>query len=320
VDYDPLDTINKFMKFIRNEQNKINPPPKEVKPRKRPAELPDDSLSEITDIEKEEIMQKYYVSKLDRIAKRKAERLQSQKRLQGAHQCKPMNIKRAKLAINDRSDRVELQLRQPNEPKCMIDEEMSAHQFSNREKSIQADSEERMDADMISQMEMSPGRVDSRSRSRTHTVKSVNLSRNVSTTSVGKVSKKLKQKDSLFGAPKARLEMAVQTDGEGSQERILKSRGGRRAVKVEGSDDGSMGKAAIEPDIYKEDWVTSLCYKKAMKAEAIKRGKPVDSDFEVDEEEERVAMTITNFDGQTIMGYDGNVNQESGTEFNANQF
>jgi hypothetical protein len=59
--------------------------------------------------------------------------------------------------------------------------------------------------------------------------------------------------------------------------------------------------------MYKEDWVTSLCYKKAMKAEAIKRGEHVDSEFEVDDEEERVAMTVTNFDGQTIMGYDRDV-------------
>lgn len=61
MEYDPLETINKFMKFIRGEQTKINPPPKpEPRKKKRPNELPDDSLSEITDIEYEDVMHKYY--------------------------------------------------------------------------------------------------------------------------------------------------------------------------------------------------------------------------------------------------------------------
>ena len=55
-----------------------------------------------------------------------------------------------------------------------------------------------------------------------------------------------------------------------------------------------------EDDKYKEDWIDSLVFKRAMKAEAIKRGVHVDSEWEVDEEEERVAMT--NADAVTLQG------------------
>jgi hypothetical protein len=47
MEYDPLETINKFMHFIKGEQNKINPPKKEERKKTRPKELPDDSLSEM---------------------------------------------------------------------------------------------------------------------------------------------------------------------------------------------------------------------------------------------------------------------------------
>ena len=92
--YDPLETIDKFMTFIKGEQDRINPPKKpEPRRKKRPAELPDDSLSEITDIEYEDVMHKYYASKLDKINKRKEERAAAQKRLMGGkdfkHNCKP---------------------------------------------------------------------------------------------------------------------------------------------------------------------------------------------------------------------------------------
>jgi hypothetical protein len=98
MEYDPLETINKFMGFIRGEQNKINPP-KAPEPRikTRPKELPDDSLSDITDIEYDDVMHKYYKVKLDKIAQRKKDRAASQKRLRGGkgemkHACKPWHI------------------------------------------------------------------------------------------------------------------------------------------------------------------------------------------------------------------------------------
>mmetsp|Transcript_5862 Transcript_5862/g.9471 ORF Transcript_5862/g.9471 Transcript_5862/m.9471 type:complete len:83 (+) Transcript_5862:2600-2848(+) len=56
VDYDPLENMEKFMKFIKAEQRKINPPPKtkkELPPeeKRKDRALPDDSVSEITDLE-----------------------------------------------------------------------------------------------------------------------------------------------------------------------------------------------------------------------------------------------------------------------------
>jgi len=71
VEYDPLENIQKFMQFIRGEQNKINPPKKKKKKssseRKKERPLPDDSVSEITDLEREEVMAKYYKRKLNNI-------------------------------------------------------------------------------------------------------------------------------------------------------------------------------------------------------------------------------------------------------------
>jgi len=153
---------------------------------------------------------------------------------------------------------------------------------------------------MLSQnMDLSPDRrtIGSRgSQSRAaYTVKSGNMSRNLSTTSVGKVSKKLKDKESLFNLSKTKTEMCIQTDAESF---VKTSKGNaNKTVKIE-SDAGSL----VDPDAYKEDWVTSLLYKKAMKSEAIKRGQHVDSDFEVDDDEERVAMTVTGYDGNTTIG------------------
>jgi hypothetical protein len=65
--------------------------------KKRPNELPDDSLSDITDIEYEDVMHKYYSVKLDKIAKKKVDREESQKRLRGGkrdlkHICRPGHI------------------------------------------------------------------------------------------------------------------------------------------------------------------------------------------------------------------------------------
>ena len=48
---------------------------------------------------------------------------------------------------------------------------------------------------------------------------------------------------------------------------------------------------ANDPDAYKDDWWDSLVFKKAMKAEAIKRGIRYDSDFSVDDDEENIDMT-----------------------------
>lgn len=57
VEYDPIENINKFMKFIREEQDKISPKKNKIKKKKDSC---DDSASDITNLEKEEILTKYY--------------------------------------------------------------------------------------------------------------------------------------------------------------------------------------------------------------------------------------------------------------------
>jgi hypothetical protein len=56
-----------------------------------------------------------------------------------------------------------------------------------------------------------------------------------------------------------------------------------------------------------------------MKSEAIKRGVHVDSEYEVDEDDERVAMTITNFDANTTMGLERDPGANMELDFD-NQF
>lgn len=65
------------MKFIKAEQQKIDPVKKKVEfsqKKKTNPELPDDSCSEITDVEKDGILTKYYKAKMSKSEKRKEAR------------------------------------------------------------------------------------------------------------------------------------------------------------------------------------------------------------------------------------------------------
>ena len=119
-------------------------------------EMPDDSLSEITDIDDDGVMAKYYNEKLSKIEKRKKDRAATLKRLRGdtvdmKHTCKNINKKNQFniLADNAHEEIIEFELRQPEEGDMMNDAELSAHQFSLKDESIQADSEERMENEML---------------------------------------------------------------------------------------------------------------------------------------------------------------------------
>jgi hypothetical protein len=111
--------------------------------------MPDDSVSEITDLEKEEVLAKYYEDKLSAIAKRKRERAESRARLRGetkpvleakhddlAHTCKKPVKKQNLLSCDPMEERVEMELRPKSEGKSLHDEEGSAHQFSVRNMSV----------------------------------------------------------------------------------------------------------------------------------------------------------------------------------------
>lgn len=78
--------MKKFIKFIKEEQEKLEPTRKKFVSKKksiRHPEMPDDSVSEITDLEKEEVMAKYYEDRLSAIDKKKRERAEARRRLQG---------------------------------------------------------------------------------------------------------------------------------------------------------------------------------------------------------------------------------------------
>lgn len=125
----------------------------------------------------------------------------------------------------------------------------------------------------------------------------------------------LKKQDTLFSRQKTKTTIAIQTDADTSR---VDSRGVSRNKSIRKMDStvkktdssaqfeeshasrGALLKNRYDPDKYKEDWIDSLVFKRAMKAEAIKRGVHVDSEWEVDEEEERVAMT--NADAVTLQG------------------
>ena len=122
------------MEFIKAEQEKINPTPKRDPLRKRRCpELPDDSVSDITDLDKEEVLAKYYEGKLTTIEKRRKERSAARGRLLGEgpkerHVCQTTHKKKLMKAGKAKEDEtVEFLLRQPDGPVAMKDEDHSAH-------------------------------------------------------------------------------------------------------------------------------------------------------------------------------------------------
>lgn len=78
ADLNPIENIEKFMKFIKAEQAKLEGPKKRVefskqvkKSKPRHPDMPDDSVSEITDLEKDEILTKYYHEKMTKEEKQR---------------------------------------------------------------------------------------------------------------------------------------------------------------------------------------------------------------------------------------------------------
>ena len=73
------------------------------------------------------------------------------------------------------------------------------------------------------------------------------------------------------------------------------------ATDMDSSQDyGHFGERYNDPDAYKEDWNDALLFKKAMKAEAIKRGVRYDSDYSVKDADEHIEMTTVNQETMTI--------------------
>lgn len=91
--YDPIESVQKFMDFMKEEYSKTNPEPlrglgkkkkstKSGKASKRPG-MPDDSCSDITDLDCEEIMTKLIGEKTSAIELRKQQKGAARRRLLG---------------------------------------------------------------------------------------------------------------------------------------------------------------------------------------------------------------------------------------------
>ena len=327
--YDPVENINKFLDFIKAEQEKINPTPKRDPLRKRRCpELPDDSVSDITDLDQEEVLAKYYEGKLTNIEKRRKERAAARGRLLGEgpkerHVCQTIHKKNmVKAAAAKEEETVELQLRQPAAPVAMVDEDQSAHQFSLNAKSVQADSEERLE------LEMQASEIERRSDT-SPGLKSFRSQRSLVVTPHRKAKQhwdqlalalrhpekapKLKNKDKLFTPAKQKTEIAVQTEGTagkglGTSMAATRKLESRKTIRFadnmsldeahEGESDEPMETAderanKKDPDAYIEDWADSHVCKRAMKAEAIKRGQPYEA-YEVADDDFDFDMTTIN--------------------------
>lgn len=125
------------MKFIKAEQAKLEPQKKKVefdikkKVPKHP-DMPDDSVSEITDLEKDEILAKYYHEKMSEADKQKKLRIEARRRLLGdtslisggkedGHLCA------GKRGAIEHGDKVDVVIRRKSDGVLMQDEENSAH-------------------------------------------------------------------------------------------------------------------------------------------------------------------------------------------------
>ena len=295
--------------------------------------MPDDSVSEITDLDKEEIMAKYYEDKLTAIERRKRERAEARRRLRGentkidlgpkpgdqAHVCKKLPKSLNPLARNLAEETVEMELRPKSEGKSLHDEEGSAHQFSVKDMSIQADEEEKLDLDMQVTKFNASITQDITEEKKTRDVPTrLSLSKsNTSIYNMSPVGKKVKA-GLLLPREATKSEMGMQTDVSSNynlgKQSIKKVKMADGTTDMDSSNDNGFGERFNDPDAYKEDWYDALLFKKAMKAEAIKRGVRYDSDFSVQDEDEHIEMTtVCNHETMTIGPAD---NMESRDDIN----
>ena len=85
LDFDPLENIQAFIKFVQSEQRKWKNFQRKRRREGRTANptrrLEDDSVSEITEIDKKEILSQYYTAVMTNAQIKNAERKKTQERL-----------------------------------------------------------------------------------------------------------------------------------------------------------------------------------------------------------------------------------------------
>ena len=236
-------------------------------------QLPDDSCSDITEIDKQEIMSQYYNAVMTRAQKKNRERKETQARLYEAKKCgggKTCDACLAKYGAGARPSScknkptVKMELREPKKPHVMFDEEISAHQFSLKNMSVQADEEERLDAEMQTSVIELRSQLGQTSKQDAHSIQQ-------QTSEIE--CRSMNMQTSHYGDPDKYQHMECQTDPKLTRKLTpVKRTVGYQTEKVK--------------DICKEDWAESLIFKRAMRNETIKRGLEFKGQVTDSEEEE----------------------------------
>ena len=105
---------------------------------------------------------------------------------------------------------------------------------------------------------------------------------------MGKQSSKVNS-SGLMSPKKSTAEIAIQTE-------IVPDPKSRKTVKVfdkDGQQVNLLDDFFGDTDICFVDWKESIVFKRAMYNEAVKRGEPIESEFDISDEDERVLMTAT---------------------------
>ncbi len=146
--------MGEFLEYIKQLHYKLTGGPKKVKPQKPPGQRLDyDSVSDITDLSEEGILVTS-MSKLPEEERKRLNRYMSQVRTAQAyepprHDCLKVKKKRQ---VDNSKTLVEMTLRSRVDAVQTCDRELSAHQFSARSVSMQADSVEKFEIDMQTEL------------------------------------------------------------------------------------------------------------------------------------------------------------------------
>ena len=141
-EFDPIENIHKFLHFVKDEKEKARRARnKKIYAKKQKVvgpKLEGDSIGEITDIEEEQIMHKYFEETATRIEKRNRERKIIQDRLYGTkngHPVRHICTTNHRACSAEPKKTIKMELRPVDEGQSMHDFECSAHQFSLRDHS-----------------------------------------------------------------------------------------------------------------------------------------------------------------------------------------
>ena len=161
---------------------------------------------------------------------------------------------------------IKMEIRGIDQGVSMYDESNSAHQFSLKDMSVQADSEARLDAQMQTSVIEMRSHVDQTSL-QGHSIP-------IQTSEIDRKSAKLQ----TFYDDGTRIEMACQTDPKICKPKTPMKKSTRMQTE----------KPRPAIDKYKDDWVEAIVFKRAVKFEATKRDLPYE-EVETDDEDEFIA-------------------------------